>query len=104
MYSLLTKGQVHVELQEENRYLSQFELNEEFDPIVYGLPATQHYFTLISIGTPPQQLNVTFDTFAEDSWLITENCNSCNFSTKFQTDMSKTYHKTDRRYFTQVLF
>ncbi len=75
--------------------LSPTDINPEtLSPLKISLPDLQHYYATLSIGTPPQELNVSFDTFSQDSWVVTETCVDCNFSRKFNQKESVTYESS----------
>eukprot|EP00826_Nyctotherus_ovalis_P015825 TRINITY_DN14532_c0_g2_i4.p2 TRINITY_DN14532_c0_g2~~TRINITY_DN14532_c0_g2_i4.p2 ORF type:complete len:115 (-),score=17.37 TRINITY_DN14532_c0_g2_i4:899-1243(-) len=101
LLSLSARGRFQVRLTTESRQLPQFDAPNP-NSLVYGVAATQHYFATVALGTPPQRLEFTFDTFANNSWVVTRNCSSCKFKKKFRTNESKSYRWREERYFTQV--
>uniref|UniRef100_A0A8C3YVY2 Peptidase A1 domain-containing protein n=1 Tax=Catagonus wagneri TaxID=51154 RepID=A0A8C3YVY2_9CETA len=56
------------------------------------------YIGEISIGTPPQQFSVVFDTGSADLWVPSNECHSkaCFTHRRFNPSLSRTFHPTDR--------
>uniref|UniRef100_A0A7M4E5T0 Embryonic pepsinogen-like n=1 Tax=Crocodylus porosus TaxID=8502 RepID=A0A7M4E5T0_CROPO len=57
------------------------------------------YFGTISIGTPPQEFTVVFDTGSSYLWVPSVTCQSlaCQFHRRFDPSKSSTYHCTGNR-------
>jgi hypothetical protein len=52
-------------------------------------------FSNITIGTPPQDFEVIFDTGSGWLWVAEEDCDFCDFDHKFKEGKSSTYEELD---------
>lgn len=54
--------------------------------------ANAQYYGPVSIGSPPQQFNVIFDTGSSNLWVPTTNCTSCGLHPRYDHAKSSTYY------------
>lgn len=60
--------------------------------------ANSYYYGVISIGTPPQQFTVNFDTGSADLWIPSTACSSCSSRRKYNHAGSSTYRNEGRAF------
>ena len=57
------------------------------------------YYGTVSVGTPPTDLTVVFDTGSSDLWIPAKNCKMCKKGgTRWDHDKSSTYKADGRPY------
>ncbi|KAI7895361.1 rhizopuspepsin 6 precursor [Mucor mucedo] len=54
------------------------------------------YYGIISIGNPPVDFKINFDTGSSDLWIASTMCSSCTTQTLYNSTQSKTYVKDGR--------
>lgn len=68
------------------------------NPSTHSIPLVNYqnneYVGALSIGTPPQQTTVVFDTGSSDVWIPGQNCKSCAEHKYFDGIKSSTYSQT----------
>uniref|UniRef100_A0A671Y750 pepsin A n=1 Tax=Sparus aurata TaxID=8175 RepID=A0A671Y750_SPAAU len=103
----LERGQTARELLEEQGLWEEYKLKYPYNPMakfderfaVGTQPTTNDanmaYYGIISIGTPPQNFKVVFDTGSSNLWVPSVYCSSpaCNNHAKFDPAASSTYRQ-----------
>lgn len=75
----------------ENRYNQKYTKYSDNPVIVHNYEDAQ-FFGPISLGTPPQTLNVIFDTGSSNLWAPAANCSNCGaLKKKYDSSKSSTY-------------
>lgn len=93
----LTKMKTISEVYRENDMVSVAptgaKYNDGDDPVVIHDYQNAQYYGPITVGTPPQQFNVIFDTGSSNLWVPSKQCRNCGFHPKYDSSSSSTYAK-----------
>lgn len=60
------------------------------------------YVGSVSFGSPPQALNVVFDTGSSDTWIPGTTCDRCGFHRPFDAQKSTSYFNTAEKFYDAV--
>ena len=76
----------------------KYDLTTSFIPEELINNADLSYYGKISMGNPPQNFTVQFDTGSADFWLFSSQCSSCNKHSKYNSQKSSTYAAENRAF------
>jgi cathepsin D len=69
------------------------------DPVPVHNFENAQYYGPISVGTPPQDFNVIFDTGSSNLWVPSVNCKDCGSHPRYDATKSSTYKKNGTAFY-----